>query len=81
MIAADVEIVFVGIAIADYACFKVVSAWWSDGRVGGCVGGETEGEIEYEEKGRKCEVHSGCLCSRKVFPFCLFGRRDGTRKE
>lgn len=79
VVAADVEIVFVSIAIADYACLEVVTAWWSDGRIGGCVGGtgrsdsESEREIDDEEEGRECERHcSKCLCFRICFLFFVF---------
>lgn len=35
MIAADVEVIFVGIPGPDYAGFEVVAAWWSEGCIGG----------------------------------------------
>ena len=75
MIAADVEAIFVGIAIANYACLEVVTAWWSDGCIGGCVcgarrgGSESEREIENEQGGREYEMHRKCLGSRFSFSF------------
>lgn len=35
MIAADVEVILVGIADPDYAGFEIVAAWWSEGCIGG----------------------------------------------
>lgn len=35
MIAADVEVIFVGVSGPDYAGFEVVAAWWSEGCIGG----------------------------------------------
>ena len=34
MIGADVEIIFVGVAIVENAGLEVVAAWWGDGCVG-----------------------------------------------
>ena len=34
MIAADVEIIFVGIAVVDYAGLEVVAAWSSESCIG-----------------------------------------------
>lgn len=67
MIAADVEVVFVGTAIPDHAGFEVVAAWWSEGCVGRRVGwsrrgdGEGEGQVDEGDKGRECEVHCECF--------------------
>ena len=39
VIAANIEMVFIGVAIADYAGSEVVAAWWSEGCIGGRVSG------------------------------------------
>lgn len=44
MITTDVETIFVGIALADYAGLEVVAAWWSDGCIAGRVGGIWKGD-------------------------------------
>lgn len=46
VIAADVEVVFVGVAVIQDDGLEVVAAWWGECCVGGgvCVEGEGEGE-------------------------------------
>ena len=48
MIAADIEIVSIGIAIASHAGLEVVAAWWSESRIGCCIGGTGRGDSEGE---------------------------------
>ena len=50
MIAADIEIVSIAIAIAiaSYAGLEVLAAWRSESRIGCCVGGTGRGDSEGE---------------------------------
>ena len=48
MIAADVEIVFIGVGSVEDAGLEVVAARWGEGRVGGRVGGVGRSESEGE---------------------------------
>ena len=64
VIAADVEAVLVGVAVAFDLCLEVVAAWGGDGSVGSCVGwigwrGEGESRWEGEEGGEgwESELH------------------------
>ena len=66
VIAADVEVVFIGIAVVEDAGFEVVAGWWGGCRVSRGEG-EGEGEVDEGEKGREGDVH--CWCS---FCFVLF---------
>lgn len=61
MVAANIEIVLVGIAIVNHAGFEVVATWWSEV---GIWSGDSEGEgyIHKGEKGKEYESHCQCLC-------------------